>query len=154
MVDSCRAAVQGPHGRGMLTISSWQAYPPVCLTRLTASRLSHDALRPQPARGQADWQAVGGAAPGKEAQVTEWDTPWRVLVWTFTAACAFTLASAWAPALKALPVLTWLGFPAATAWGWVLAPALGYVGQVARPSAAVSPRPPPRRRNGNIKFRG
>lgn len=74
--------------------------------------------------------------------MTEWDTPWRVLVWTFTAACAFTLASAWAPALKALPVLTWLGFPAATAWGWVLAPALGYVGQVARPSPLLRPCPP------------
>ena len=81
----------------------------------------------------------GGAGAGKEAEVTGWDTPWRVLVWTFAAACAFTLASAWAPALKALPVLTWLGFPAATAWGWVLAPALGYVGQVPPP-----PPPPPR----------
>lgn len=29
-----------------------------------------------------------------------------------------------------LPVFDWLGLPAATAWGWVLQPSPGYIGQV------------------------
>ncbi len=32
-------------------------------------------------------------------------------------------------ALKSFPVLSWLGLPAATAWGWEVAPAMGYIGQ-------------------------
>lgn len=69
-------------------------------------------------------------AAGEDAESQVTDAPWRVLVWTFVAACAFTLASAWAPALRALPVFTWVGLPAATTWGWVLSPAMGYIGQV------------------------
>ena len=34
------------------------------------------------------------------------------------------------PWLASLPVLTWLGWPAATAWGWKINTSLGYVGQV------------------------
>ena len=34
------------------------------------------------------------------------------------------------PWLASLPVLTWLGWPAATAWGWRIKTSLGYVGQV------------------------
>jgi len=66
---------------------------------------------------------------GEDAESEVTDTPWRVLVWTFVATCAFTLASAWAPVLRALPVFTWVGLPAATTWGWVLTPAMGYIGQ-------------------------
>ncbi len=34
------------------------------------------------------------------------------------------------PWLASLPVLTWLGWPSASAWGWKLNTSLGYVGQV------------------------
>lgn len=62
--------------------------------------------------------------------VTDWSQPWRVLMWTFAAAGAYSLAAAHLPHLATFPVFSWVGLPAATAWGWELAPALGYVGQV------------------------
>lgn len=30
---------------------------------------------------------------------------------------------------RVLPIFDWLGLPAATAWGWVLQPSAGYIGQ-------------------------
>ena len=42
------------------------------------------------------------------------------------------------PWLASLPVLTWLGWPAATAWGWKVNTSLGYVGQVTPASGCMS----------------
>ena len=42
------------------------------------------------------------------------------------------------PWLASLPVLTWLGWPAATAWGWKVNTSLGYVGQVTPASGPLS----------------
>lgn len=53
-----------------------------------------------------------------------------MLLWTFAAAVAYSLAASALPALASFPVFDWVGLPAATAWGWSLSPALGYVGQV------------------------
>jgi hypothetical protein len=69
------------------------------------------------------------AAPDPEA-VTEWSKPWHVLLWTFAAAVAYSLAASALPALASFPVFDWVGLPAITAWGWELSPALGYIGQV------------------------
>ena len=35
---------------------------------------------------------------------------------------------------------TWIGFPAATRWGWELAPSMGYIGQgmIMGPKTAIS----------------
>ena len=33
------------------------------------------------------------------------------------------------PALRSFSVFSWVGLRAATAWGWELAPSMGYVGQ-------------------------
>jgi hypothetical protein len=60
----------------------------------------------------------------------DWSKPWRVLLWTFAAAVAYSLAASALPALATFPLFDWVGLPAATAWGWSLSPALGYVGQV------------------------
>ena len=54
-----------------------------------------------------------------------------MLMWTTLAAGLYILVSSlrlfhW---LRSFPLLTWVGLPAATAWGWVLSPSLGYVGQ-------------------------
>ena len=60
----------------------------------------------------------------------EWARAWAALLWTFAAAGAYTLAAARLSWLRSFPLLSWLGLPAATAWGWELAPSMGYIGQV------------------------
>jgi uncharacterized oligopeptide transporter (OPT) family protein len=54
---------------------------------------------------------------------------WRVLFGSFCLSAAYTLTSHFLPILKNLPVMTWLGYPVATAWFWSLQPSLSYVGQ-------------------------
>ena len=54
---------------------------------------------------------------------------WRVLFGSFCLSATYTLASHFLPILKNLPVMTWLGYPLATAWFWSLQPSLSYVGQ-------------------------
>lgn len=43
-------------------------------------------------------------------------------------------------AVKSFPIFTWLGLPAATAWGWEVSPSMGYVGQgmIMGPKTALS----------------
>lgn len=54
---------------------------------------------------------------------------WNTLLYAFLGGGGYTLASAAVPALKSFPVFTWAGLPAATAWGWEVAPSAGYIGQ-------------------------
>ncbi|KAK9902795.1 hypothetical protein WJX75_006292 [Coccomyxa subellipsoidea] len=70
----------------------------------------------------------------------EWARAWAALLWTFAAAAAYTLAAAQLPWLRSFPVLSWAGLPAATAWGWELAPSMGYIGQgmIMGPKTALS----------------
>ena len=70
-----------------------------------------------------------GAYIGAEDE-GEWARAWAALLWTFAAAAAYTLAAAQLPWRRSFPVLSWAGLPAATAWGWELAPSMGYIGQV------------------------
>ena len=65
---------------------------------------------------------------------------WRVLFCSFCLSAAYTLAGHFLPILKNLPVMTWLGYPVATAWFWSLQPSLSYVGQgmIMGPRTAVS----------------
>lgn len=64
----------------------------------------------------------------------EWARAWAALLWTFAAAALYTVGSSQLLWLKSFPVLTWLGLPAATRWGWELSPSMGYIGQVEKPS--------------------
>ena len=59
----------------------------------------------------------------------DWSTNWRLLKWTFLASAMYTLLTHFVPVMHNLPVLTWLGAGAATAYGWVFTPSLSYVGQ-------------------------
>lgn len=71
---------------------------------------------------------------------TEFDKAWRVLLSSFAAATAYTLAAVQWPVVKSFPVFSWIGLPSVTAWGWELSPSLGYVGQgmIMGPRSAVS----------------
>lgn len=71
---------------------------------------------------------------------TEFETAWKALLVTFAAAGVYTLAASQWKVLKSFPVFTWVGLPGLTAWGWELAPSLGYVGQgmIMGPRTAVS----------------
>lgn len=55
--------------------------------------------------------------------------PWNTLLGAFLGGGGYTLAAAALPGLRSFPVLSWLGWPGATAWGWELAPSAGYIGQ-------------------------
>ncbi|EIE19928.1 OPT superfamily oligopeptide transporter [Coccomyxa subellipsoidea C-169] len=70
----------------------------------------------------------------------EWARAWAALLWTFVAAAAYTLAASQLPWLRSFPILSWVGLPAATAWGWEVAPAMGYMGQgmIMGPKTALS----------------
>ncbi|BDA51281.1 Putative oligopeptide transporter YGL114W [Coccomyxa sp. Obi] len=70
----------------------------------------------------------------------EWARAWAALLWTFAAAAAYTLAAARLSWLRSFPLLSWIGLPAATAWGWEVAPAMGYIGQgmIMGPKTALS----------------
>ena len=65
---------------------------------------------------------------------------WRVLFGSFVLSASYTLAAHFLPILKNLPVMTWLGYPLATAWYWSLQPSLSYVGQgmIMGPRTAIS----------------
>lgn len=56
-------------------------------------------------------------------------TEWAVLACSFAVSGGLTIAAHFMPILKNLPVMTWLGWPAATAYFWSLQPSLSYVGQ-------------------------
>lgn len=66
--------------------------------------------------------------------VTDWQAAWKVLMLTTLGAGLYTVLSGLKPFhwLKAFHVFTWLGLKAASDWGWVLSPSLGYVGQGAQ----------------------
>eukprot|EP00891_Asterochloris_glomerata_P000998 jgi/Astpho2/998/fgenesh1_pg.00016_%23_158_t len=67
---------------------------------------------------------------GLETQLSgNWESAWAALLWSFVAAGAYSLLANFLPWIKAFPVFTWVGLQSATAWGWVLAPSMGYVGQ-------------------------
>lgn len=74
---------------------------------------------------------AGQEATEEAADVTDWQSAWQLLMWTTLAAGCYTVLSSLKPFhwLRSFPVLSWLGFPAATAWGWELAPSMGYIGQ-------------------------
>ena len=71
---------------------------------------------------------------------TDFDKAWKALLTSFAAAAAYTLLASQVPALKSFPIFSWVGLPAATAWGWELAPSMGYIGQgmIMGPRTAVS----------------
>ena len=62
-----------------------------------------------------------------------WEHAWKALLWVFAAAGVYSLIASQVPGLSRFPVFTWIGLSSATAWGWELAPSLGYVGQVSLP---------------------
>ena len=78
---------------------------------------------------------------GSEADLTKNTTdmagPWRTLLLSFLAGSGYTLLAAAVPRLHSFPVLSWVGLPAATAWGWQLTPSTGYIGQACRPASPV-----------------
>jgi OPT family oligopeptide transporter len=82
-----------------------------------------DPKSPRSTNGVGHGGAPGGAAAAMEAH------EWRVLFGSFLLSAAYTLSSHFLPILKNLPVMSWLGFPVATAWFWSLQPSLSYVGQ-------------------------
>ena len=61
-------------------------------------------------------------------------------MWTFGAAGGYTLAASQWGLLRSFPVFTWVGLPGVTAWGWEIAPSMGYIGQgmIMGPRTAVS----------------
>eukprot|EP00879_Flechtneria_rotunda_P019423 GHRR01020401.1.p1 GENE.GHRR01020401.1~~GHRR01020401.1.p1 ORF type:complete len:360 (+),score=103.69 GHRR01020401.1:512-1591(+) len=59
----------------------------------------------------------------------QWGRALRLLLWCFAVSGTYSIAAAWVQPLRVLPVFDWLGLPAATAWGWVLQPSMGYIGQ-------------------------
>lgn len=72
-----------------------------------------------------------GQAEGLEglAGLAEWTRTWVVLLWTFATSAIYTIISAYVPILQSWKFFDWFHFPAATPWGWEIAPAVGYVGQ-------------------------
>ncbi|KAK9840796.1 hypothetical protein WJX81_005265 [Elliptochloris bilobata] len=75
-----------------------------------------------------------------EEKTGQWEHAWAALMWTFGGGCIFSIVAAQVPWLASLPVLTWLGWPTATAWGWKVNTSLGYVGQgmIMGPKTALS----------------
>ncbi|KAF8059133.1 oligopeptide transporter [Scenedesmus sp. PABB004] len=81
----------------------------------------------------------GAPAPGKppaaqalrdaEARQRQWGVALRVLLVCFAASGVYCTVAAWVKPLRVLPVFDWIGLPSATAWGWVLQPSPGYLGQ-------------------------
>lgn len=55
-----------------------------------------------------------GAHAGGLAQ---WETAWKTLLWSFAGSGAYSLAAGQVNAIKTFPVFSWVGLPAATAWG-------------------------------------
>ncbi|KXS20618.1 OPT superfamily oligopeptide transporter [Gonapodya prolifera JEL478] len=51
------------------------------------------------------------------------------LLYSFLASSIYTILSYFVPVLYNAPVLSWIGIPSATRWGWWLTPSLSYVGQ-------------------------
>ena len=70
----------------------------------------------------------GGGRGGGGVQTME-ANEWCLLFWSFALSGGYTLLAHFVPILKNLPVLDWLGYPAATPWFWSLQPSLSYVGQ-------------------------
>ena len=64
--------------------------------------------------------------------MTDWQSTWKWLLCTTGGAGLYTLLGNIWPPLQHFPVLTWLHWPTATAWGWELAPSFGYIGQVSQ----------------------
>ncbi|KAK9800344.1 hypothetical protein WJX73_006522 [Symbiochloris irregularis] len=82
-------------------------------------------------RSLSEFDGKGSEEFAGAEDVTDWQSAWKVLLYTTLAAGLYTLVSSlkhmhW---LRSFPIFTWVGLPAATAWGWVLSPSLGYVGQ-------------------------
>ncbi|KAF6262322.1 OPT superfamily oligopeptide transporter [Scenedesmus sp. NREL 46B-D3] len=76
--------------------------------------------------------AAAAAAAQADEQLLrqqQWRRGLRLLLWCFAVAGLYCLAAAWVKPLSVLPVFDWLGLPAVTAWGWVLQPSPGYIGQ-------------------------
>ncbi|WIA18515.1 hypothetical protein OEZ85_009965 [Tetradesmus obliquus] len=76
--------------------------------------------------------AAAAAASQAEVQLLrqqQWRQGLRLLLWCFAISGAYCLAAAWVKPLSVLPVFDWLGLPGLTAWGWVLQPSPGYIGQ-------------------------
>jgi OPT family oligopeptide transporter len=78
-------------------------------------------------------RGVAGRAEAEEEEEAEGGSmmraEWALLAAGFGLSGGYTLLSHFVPTLKNLPVLTWLGYPAATALFWTLQPSLSYVGQ-------------------------
>ncbi|KAK9866588.1 hypothetical protein WJX84_002121 [Apatococcus fuscideae] len=60
---------------------------------------------------------------------TDWSLTWTTLLGSFGLAGSYTMLSGFVKQLKEFPVLSLVGWDSATAWGWVLSPSFGYIGQ-------------------------
>eukprot|EP00191_Tetraselmis_sp_GSL018_P012721 CAMPEP_0177604136 /NCGR_PEP_ID=MMETSP0419_2-20121207/15942_1 /TAXON_ID=582737 /ORGANISM="Tetraselmis sp., Strain GSL018" /LENGTH=685 /DNA_ID=CAMNT_0019098069 /DNA_START=135 /DNA_END=2191 /DNA_ORIENTATION=+ len=59
----------------------------------------------------------------------QWGRTWAVLLWSMLGTMAASVVTFLVPGLGRFPVFDWAGLRGASAWGWELIPAFGYVGQ-------------------------
>ena len=116
--------------------ATWRLRTPLCPLR----RLVQPCQVQGPCQVSLAERFVGAPGTSGSEDREEWERAWAALLWTFAAAAAYTLASAYTPAIKSFPLFTWLGLPGVTAWGWEVAPSMGYVGQgmIMGPKTALS----------------
>jgi uncharacterized oligopeptide transporter (OPT) family protein len=63
------------------------------------------------------------------AVVADFQKAWRALLLSFAGAFGYSLLAAGVPIFRHLRIFSWVGWSAATAWGWELTMSMGYVGQ-------------------------
>ena len=106
--------------------------------RAAALQLVDRAGAGAPAEEGEDTALLGGASsPEDDGPALSHDSPgaasmqskWRVLVGTMALSALLGLLMHYLPLLKGLPLLSWVGAPSATAYGWTLSPSMAYVGQ-------------------------
>eukprot|EP00884_Botryococcus_braunii_P006444 jgi/Botrbrau1/15800/Bobra.4_1s0150.2 len=79
--------------------------------------------------GMEEWQQQGTRESAPEEETVKWGDAWTALLVSFAIAGVYSLIASQVSWLKTFPVFTWVGWSAATAWGWDLTPSTGYIGQ-------------------------
>lgn len=80
-------------------------------------------------RRKASQKSLSGVAVKGLAGLSDWTKTWATLLWTFVCSFGYTIAAGRVAILQSWNFFDWFGYPAATPWGWAIAPAVGYIGQ-------------------------
>ncbi|KAL7546375.1 hypothetical protein ACHAWF_009717 [Thalassiosira exigua] len=78
---------------------------------------------------QSDMKTFGTSSLNKGTVSKTMTRTWRVLFLCFAISSVYTLIGFFVPIVRELPVFTYVGLPALTAWSWTLQPSPSYFGQ-------------------------